>query len=94
MTQDKTRAHVFISGGVQGVFFRASTRDEARHLGLRGWVKNTPDGRVEAVFEGEKMAVGEMLRWCTHGPPGAQVTDVETKWETPENKYDSFNITW
>lgn len=92
MSSENTRAHVIVTGRVQGVFFRAGTRDEARRLGLKGWVRNLPDGRVEAVFEGEKSAVGEMLQWCVHGPPGAEVTDMKTKWEKPEGKYDSFNI--
>ena len=87
-------AHVHISGVVQGVFFRASARDKARELGLAGWVRNLTDGRVEAIFEGEKQAIGKMLQWCTHGPPGAEVKDVETQWEDPTNEFESFNITF
>jgi acylphosphatase len=87
-----SRAHVFVSGIVQGVFFRASTRDEARMLGLKGWVRNLPDGRVEAVFEGEKSAVGQMLLWCAHGPPGAEVTDLETRWVDASSEFKSFDI--
>jgi acylphosphatase len=87
-----SRAHVFVSGIVQGVFFRASTRDEARMLGLKGWVRNLPDGRVEAVFEGEKSAVGQMLLWCAHGPPSAEVTDLETRWEDASSEFKSFDI--
>lgn len=90
--KDKTRAHVFVSGQVQGVFYRSSTRDEARPLGLKGWVRNLPDGRVEAVFEGSKETVSRMLLWCAHGPPGAEVTDMDTKWEDPTSEYDSFNM--
>ncbi len=74
-------AHVFISGFVQGVFFRMYTQKEAQALELSGWVRNRPDGRVEAVFEGEKTAVEEMIAWCWEGSPSAKVTNVEVKWE-------------
>ncbi len=90
----RARAHVFISGVVQGVFFRATTRDEATRLGLTGWVRNLPDGRVEAVFEGSREAVGRMLQWCARGPPGAEVKSVDTKWEEPTGEFDSFSINW
>lgn len=63
----KKRAHVYVSGRVQGVFFRATTRDEARSRGITGWVKNLPDGRVEAVFEGEEKKVQEMIDFCHEG---------------------------
>jgi acylphosphatase len=69
---------------VQGVFFRAETRDRARSLGLAGWVRNAPDGTVEAVFEGEDERVESMISWCRRGPRGARVDDVEVEWETPE----------
>jgi len=68
------------------------TADEARMLGLKGWVRNLPDGRVEAVFEGEKSAVGQMLLWCAHGPPGAEVTDLETRWVDASSEFKSFDI--
>ena len=86
-----SRAHVFVTGLVQGVFFRASTKHKARELGLRGWVKNLPDGRVEAVFEGEKEAVGKIVQWCVHGPESAEVKDLDVKWEEPEG-LGSFEI--
>ncbi len=70
---DQVRVHVVIEGRVQGVFFRASTRDEARARGLTGWARNLPDGRVEAVFEGDKRVVENMLAWCHKGPPYAYV---------------------
>jgi acylphosphatase len=60
---DRTRAHVHVSGRVQGVYYRANTRDTARALGVDGWVRNLPDGRVEAVFEGPSDAVVEMIEW-------------------------------
>jgi acylphosphatase len=74
-----TRARVLISGRVQAVGFRYGTRREAGRLGLSGWVRNLPDGRVEALFEGNPDAVEEMLRWCEHGPPGARVEDVSVE---------------
>ena len=79
------RAHVFITGRVQGVFFRMYTQKEAEALKLSGWAMNLSDGRVEAVFEGEKEAVEEMLEWCKSGSPSAEVSKVEVKWESPEN---------
>ena len=78
------RAHVFITGQVQGVSFRYYTRQEALVLGLTGWVKNLPDGRVEAVFEGDKHKVNAMLAWCRQGTPSAAVTNVNLTWETPQ----------
>jgi acylphosphatase len=74
----RQRLEVLISGRVQGVWFRASTRDEARRRGLDGWVRNLPDGRVEALFEGDAPALEGMLDWCRVGPPGARVDAVET----------------
>jgi acylphosphatase len=75
---------VFVSGDVQGVFFRYETRERARAQGLGGWVRNLPDGRVEAVFEGPEETVEAMVDWCRDGPPGARVTDVEALTEEPE----------
>ena len=81
---DRTRANVIVSGRVQGVFFRAETRETARSLGVDGWVRNLPDGRVEAVFEGLREAVETMVNWCYKGSPGSQVTDVEVEYGEPE----------
>lgn len=81
-------AHVLVSGRVQGVFFRASAEEVARSGGLAGWVRNLADGRVEAVFEGPRGAVEEAIRWCHEGPPAAQVSDVEVRWEAPEGLDD------
>ena len=85
MTQEgeRVRAHVWISGRVQGVAFRAYTIDEASARGVTGWVRNMPDGRVEAVFEGEKAVVEAMIAWCRKGPPAALVSSVEVTWEEP-----------
>lgn len=77
------RAHLHISGTVQGVGFRASTRREATDRGVRGWVQNLPDGRVEAVFEGEESDVEGMVDWCRTGPSTASVEDVSVEYEDP-----------
>ena len=78
-------------GHVQGVFFRAEARDRARSLGLGGWVRNTPEGSVEAVFEGEDERVDSMVGWCRRGPSGAHVDDVQTAWEDPRGE-DGFAV--
>jgi len=83
---EAVRAHVYISGRVQGVFFRATTREQAERLGVAGWVRNLPDGRVEALFEGPRPAVEACLEWCHHGPPGARVTGVEVEWQQPRGE--------
>ena len=83
------RCHVFVTGRVQGVFFRAFTREVAESLGLKGWVRNLPDGRVEAVFEGPKEVIEEALKRLKIGPPAARVDNLETNWnEAPENLPD------
>jgi acylphosphatase len=74
---------VIIRGRVQGVFFRAEARDRAASLDLGGWVRNNPDGTVEAAFEGERERVESMVEWCRRGPALAQVEDVEVAWEQP-----------
>ncbi len=84
----RVRAHVFLSGLVQGVNFRWYTTEHARRRELGGWVRNTPDGRVEAVFEGAEEAVEAMIDWCRVGPRSAQVNDVEVAWEEPEDLYE------
>ena len=78
------RAHVLISGRVQGVGYRYATVDTASQLGLTGWVRNLSDDRVEAVFEGARVVVEEMVRWCHAGPPAAVVKDVVVEYENPE----------
>lgn len=78
---EKGRAHLFISGRVQGVTYRASTKRQAKMRGLNGWVKNLSDGRVEAVFEGSKEKIKEMITWCQDGPSRARVEDLEVTWE-------------
>lgn len=88
----KSCVHVIISGRVQGVWFRASTKQKAKELKLDGWVRNNPDGNVEAVFEGDDSLIKEMLKWCHRGPPLAKVTNVEVNYEEPSNGFDGFFI--
>jgi acylphosphatase len=88
----KVRAHVFISGMVQGVFFRSETRDEAKKLGVKGWVGNLSDGRVEAVFEGEEKNVKGLIEFCRRGPPGARVTGVNLIWENYTGEFRNFEV--
>ena len=88
---ERTRAHVFVTGTVQGVYYRANTRDTAREMGVDGWVKNLPDGRVEAVFEGPENDVESMVEWCHDGSPAAEVADVDVEYEAPTGK-DGFEI--
>jgi len=82
--QEQIRVHVFVSGRVQGVGYRYSTMDEAQRLGVNGWVRNLPDGRVEAVFEGSRKLVEEIIRWCQKGPTAAVVKDVAVEYEELE----------
>ncbi|MEM2978716.1 MAG: acylphosphatase [Candidatus Hadarchaeales archaeon] len=89
----RVRAHVHVSGRVQGVFFRYRTSELAERLGVAGWVRNLSDGRVEAVFEGEKEEVEKMLDFCRRGPPGARVDGVEVEWEEPRGE-EGFRIRW
>ena len=88
----KTRVHVWVSGIVQGVFFRANTKDLALRLGVNGWVRNLPDGRVEAVFEGEEEKVKEMIEFCKKGPPGSRVDEIDVKEEKYKGEFNSFEI--
>ena len=81
---DPIRAHVRVSGRVQGVAFRYEAHRKAAELGIAGWVENLPDGRVEAVFEGAPDRVQEMVAWCESGPPSAHVTDVSVEHEPPQ----------
>lgn len=81
---EKVCAHVFISGQVQGVGYRFTTVNRANQRGVTGWVRNLTDGRVEAIFEGDKEAVEEMVQWCHKGPSSAVVSDVEVTYEEPQ----------
>jgi acylphosphatase len=88
----KVRAHVYVGGYVQGVFFRGHIHDLARQIGVNGWVRNLFDGRVEALFEGEKEKVEEMIKFCRQGPSGADVSGVEVKWEDYKGEFSDFYI--
>jgi acylphosphatase len=88
----KARAHVLISGRVQGVFFRSQAQEEAESRGVKGWIRNVSDGTVEAVFEGEKEAVDALIEFCKRGPAGARVTKVELKWENYTGEFVEFRI--
>jgi acylphosphatase len=88
----KESVYVVISGEVQGVWFRASTKKKADELGITGWVRNTPDGKVEAVFEGDENQLNIMIKWCHQGPPLSKVEKVETKNQDTINGFNSFKI--
>ncbi|WP_336328230.1 acylphosphatase [Halovenus sp. HT40] len=90
---DRTRAHVYVSGKVQGVYFRATTRDRAREVGVDGWVRNLGDGRVEAVFEGSEDAVAQLVEFCHEGSDAARVDDVEVTYEDPQGE-GGFSVRW
>ena len=86
------RLHVQIEGRVQGVGFRFATYDQAVGLGLKGWVRNLPDGRVEAEFEGRRELLDYMLDWCREGPRMGRVTHVDASWEQGGEQYRAFEI--
>ena len=86
------RAHVLVTGDVQGVGFRYAAQRIAKSHNLTGWVKNRPDGTVEAVFEGERDSVEQMLQWCRRGPSAAEVADVSVQWEQPTGEFRDFRI--
>ncbi len=86
------RVHVFISGRVQGVFYRAETKNNASHLNLTGWVRNLPDGRVEVVIEGKEDNVNALIDWCRKGPGFASVTEIEVKEELFTGAFEGFGI--
>ena len=92
MRNMNARAHVFVSGRVQGVFFRVEARSEAMKRKVAGWVRNTSEGRVEAIFEGEKADVEQLIDFCRRGPPGARVTEIDVQWETYTGEFKAFKI--
>ena len=89
----KHRVHVWIKGRVQGVFFRTYTRDAAQSIGVTGWVRNLPDGRVEAVFEGESDKVERMIEWCREGTPMSRIERVDLLEEVYTGDFDRLAIT-
>ncbi|WP_242355892.1 acylphosphatase [Anaeromyxobacter sp. SG64] len=86
------RAHILVSGDVQGVSFRQATVDEARRLGIHGWVRNVADGRVEAEAEGERAKVEALVRWCGRGPPAARVEGVQVSWRPHAGDLGPFAV--
>ena len=88
----KARGHIFVSGAVQGVFFRQNTCQQAKQRELKGWVRNLPDGRVEAVFEGEKKEIEKVIKWARKGPVLANVKKVEVFWEKYKGEFSEFEI--
>ena len=89
---ERVRAHLIIEGLVQGVYFRANTKRVAEEHGVRGWVRNRPDGTVEAVLEGEKEDVEKVIAWCHRGPWGARVDRVDVEWEEYKGEFRDFSI--
>ncbi|MEW6173269.1 MAG: acylphosphatase [Bacillota bacterium] len=88
----KIRAHVVVTGRVQGVYFRGHTQEKAMEAGVTGWVRNLADGSVEAVLEGEEEAVEAVVAWCRKGPPFARVTGVNVERESWRGEYEGFSI--
>lgn len=88
----ESRLHVIVSGLVQGVFFRANTKETAQDLELKGWVKNTANGKVEALFEGKKEDLKRMLEFCKRGPEGSNVTRVDIEWGDSRQEFKDFQI--
>jgi len=88
----KTRVHVLISGRVQGVWYRASIKQKADALGIMGWVRNTVEGNVEAVFEGEQAVIDEMITWCWQGPPLARVSDIKILPSRSDERFTGFVV--
>jgi acylphosphatase len=88
----RARVHLKVCGRVQGVYFRASTVEQARRLGLLGWVMNCADRSVEVVAEGETAQLEKLIHWCRSGPAGAQVKEVRAEWETSQEEFQSFYI--
>jgi acylphosphatase len=88
----KTRAYVIVTGKVQGVFYRAETASKAKQLSLTGWVRNLPDGRVEAIFEGEEADVQRIIDFCRRGPPNAYVVEVNVRRQGWKGEFDDFEV--
>lgn len=89
---NRVRAHLKIKGLVQGVFFRANTKEVAETHNVCGWVRNMPDGSLEAVLEGDSGAVNKVIEWCHKGPPGAMVEDLDISWLDYDAEYTDFEV--
>ena len=92
--EKKVRAHVIITGRVQGVFYRMETKQAADLNGVVGWVRNKRDGSVEAVFDGPEEAVKSILAWCRKGPPSAKVDHIDVTWEPYSGEFYRFDVTY
>ncbi len=92
--EKKARVHVVISGRVQGVFFRMETKYAAERIGAYGWVRNLPDGTVEAVIEGDEEKVEALLKWCEQGPPSARVDRIDKKREEHRGEFERFDVVY
>lgn len=90
--KEKTRAHIFVSGRVQGVFYREKTRKTAEKLGVTGWVRNLADGRVEAIFEGDRSSVEKMVDWARKGPIWAKIEALDVIREDHQGEFKGFEI--
>jgi acylphosphatase len=88
----KSRAHIFVFGKVQGVFFRENTRKKAAEFKLSGFVKNLPNGKVEAVFEGEQEKIEKIIQWIKKGPEVAQIENIEIDWQDYKEEFKNFEI--
>ncbi|PIR71617.1 MAG: acylphosphatase [Candidatus Nealsonbacteria bacterium CG_4_9_14_3_um_filter_37_13] len=88
----KVRVHLFVSGLVQGVFFRSKTRARAEELGLFGWVRNLEDGRVEILAEGEKEKLEKLVEWAKKGPDSAKINGLDVEWQEYKGEFKDFEI--
>ena len=91
---EKVRARVIIEGRVQGVFFRSHTQEMAYKLGVKGWVRNRRDGSVEALLEGDKKEIDQIIQWCHRGPSESRVMNVRTTWENYTGEFEDFSISY
>ncbi len=90
MTHSNKRVHAFISGQVQGVWYRANTQEKAKQLGVCGWVRNLSDGRVELVAEGEPHTLQQLMQWCQRGPEKAHVESIDLSWCDSSGEFKDF----
>lgn len=91
-TLKKKRAHLLISGRVQGVWYRGSTREQADKLGLTGWVRNCESGQVEVIVEGEDAAIDKLVSWCREGPSMARVTGIRIEFDDYRGEFVGFRV--
>jgi len=89
---EKVRAHIIVSGKVQGVGYRNNTFKQAKKIGVNGWIRNLEDGRVEAVFEGEKQEVEKIVNWAKRGPLSTNISDFKIEWQEPKEEFKNFEI--